>query len=74
MGIIRILLMADTHLGFDLPFRPRIKRRRRGPDFFANFEPVFYPGSIERTSFAEKNESKGYLILEFETENPTAER
>jgi hypothetical protein len=30
MGIIRILLMADTHLGFDLPFRPRIKRRRRG--------------------------------------------
>jgi DNA repair exonuclease SbcCD nuclease subunit len=213
MGIIRILLIADTHLGFDLPFRPRIKRRRRGPDFFANFEqalmpalkgqvhavvhggdilyrskvpprlvemafeplkqvadsgtpvylvpgnheraaiphahlaehpnihlfehprtfilqttggslalagfpfvrtgirkdflnivaqtgwqqvkvdgyalcihqsvdgatvgpgayaPVFYPGSIERTSFAEKNESKGYLILEFETQNPTA--
>ena len=28
--------------------------------------PVFYPGSIERTSFAEKNEKKGYLILEFE--------
>jgi DNA repair exonuclease SbcCD nuclease subunit len=28
--------------------------------------PVFYPGSIERTSFAEKNEHKGYLILEFE--------
>jgi len=35
--------------------------------------PVFYPGSTERTSFAEKNERKGYLILEFETENPTAE-
>jgi DNA repair exonuclease SbcCD nuclease subunit len=34
--------------------------------------PIFYPGSIERTSFAEKNERKGYLILEFETENPTA--
>jgi DNA repair exonuclease SbcCD nuclease subunit len=34
--------------------------------------PVFYPGSIERTSFAEKNESKGYLILEFETEKPAA--
>jgi exonuclease SbcD len=33
----RILLIADTHLGFDLPFRPRIERRRRGPDFFANF-------------------------------------
>jgi DNA repair exonuclease SbcCD nuclease subunit len=36
--IARILLIADTHLGFDLPFRPRIERRRRGPDFFANFE------------------------------------
>ncbi len=34
----RILLIADTHLGFDLPLHPRIKRRRRGPDFFANFE------------------------------------
>jgi hypothetical protein len=33
MGLIRVLLMADTHLGFDLPLRPRIKRRRRGPDF-----------------------------------------
>jgi hypothetical protein len=29
--------------------------------------PVFYPGSIERTSFAEKEEPKGYLILEFDT-------
>jgi hypothetical protein len=28
MGIIRILFLADTHLGFDLPFRPRIQRRR----------------------------------------------
>jgi len=43
MGIIRILFMADTHLGFDLPFRPRIKRRRRGPDFFANFERALLP-------------------------------
>ena len=43
MGIIRILLMADTHLGFDLPFRPRIKRPRRGPDFFANFERALMP-------------------------------
>ena len=35
--------------------------------------PVFYPGSIERTSFAEKAQPKGYLILEFETSNkPTA--
>jgi DNA repair exonuclease SbcCD nuclease subunit len=36
--------------------------------------PVFYPGSIERTSFAEKDEKKGYLILEFETRSPAAGR
>jgi DNA repair exonuclease SbcCD nuclease subunit len=28
--------------------------------------PIFYPGAIERTSFAERNEKKGYLTLEFE--------
>jgi DNA repair exonuclease SbcCD nuclease subunit len=40
---IRILLVADTHLGFDLPFRPRVQRRRRGHDFFANFERALLP-------------------------------
>ncbi len=39
----RVLLLADTHLGFDLPFRPRINRRRRGHDFFANFERALQP-------------------------------
>ena len=34
---IRILFLADTHLGFDYPIRPRIKRRRRGDDFFDNY-------------------------------------
>lgn len=43
MGIIRLLLLADTHLGFDFPWRPRIKRRRRGPEFFANFERALQP-------------------------------
>ena len=43
MGIIRILLIADTHLGFDLPFQPRIIRRRRGHDFFSNFERALAP-------------------------------
>lgn len=33
--MIKVLLLADTHLGFDLPSRPRVDRRRRGPDFFA---------------------------------------
>ncbi len=37
---VRILALADTHLGFDLPTRPRVERRRRGHDFFANFEHV----------------------------------
>jgi DNA repair exonuclease SbcCD nuclease subunit len=39
----RILFVADTHLGFDLPFRPRVERRRRGHDFFANFERALEP-------------------------------
>jgi exonuclease SbcD len=41
--VVRVLFVADTHLGFDLPFRPRIKRRRRGHDFFANFERALQP-------------------------------
>jgi DNA repair exonuclease SbcCD nuclease subunit len=40
---LRLLLVADTHLGFDLPLRPRIERRRRGPDFFARFEQALEP-------------------------------
>ena len=38
MSVIRILFLSDTHLGYDLPFRPRIQRRRRGPEFFSNFK------------------------------------
>jgi len=40
---MRILFLADTHLGFDLPFKPRIERRRRGPDFFQNFRSALRP-------------------------------
>ena len=43
MGIAKILFLSDTHLGFDMPFRPRIERRRRGPDFFANYEKALKP-------------------------------
>lgn len=43
MNAIRILFVSDTHLGFDLPFRPRVKKRRRGSDFFANFEQALMP-------------------------------
>ncbi|MBW2263399.1 MAG: metallophosphoesterase [Deltaproteobacteria bacterium] len=35
---MRVLFLSDTHLGFDLPMRPRVSMRRRGPDFFANYE------------------------------------
>jgi predicted phosphodiesterase len=35
---MRVLFVSDTHLGFDLPSRPRVVRRRRGDDFFWNFE------------------------------------
>ncbi|MCJ7582966.1 MAG: metallophosphoesterase [Candidatus Aminicenantes bacterium] len=43
MGIVRILFLADTHLGFDYPFRPRVERRRRGDDFFLNFTRALEP-------------------------------
>ena len=41
--IISLLFVSDTHLGFDLPFRPRVNRRRRGSDFFKNFELALAP-------------------------------
>jgi DNA repair exonuclease SbcCD nuclease subunit len=40
---IRILFLADTHLGFDLPTRARIQRRRRGHDFLANYATALGP-------------------------------
>jgi exonuclease SbcD len=40
---IRILLLADSHLGFDLPVQPRTGRRRRGHDFFANYAAALAP-------------------------------
>jgi exonuclease SbcD len=40
---MRLLFLADTHLGFDLPSRPRVLRRRRGDDFFENYERALAP-------------------------------
>ena len=37
---LSILIVADTHIGFDQPVRPRVARRRRGPGFFASFRRV----------------------------------
>lgn len=42
-NVIRILLLADTHLGFDLPVKPRVNRRRRGHDFLANYAAALQP-------------------------------
>ena len=41
--VIKVLLLADTHLGFDQPLRPRTERRLRGPDFFANTRRALEP-------------------------------
>jgi exonuclease SbcD len=43
MGLIKFIFLADTHLGFDYPFKPRIQRRRRGEDFFANYYRALEP-------------------------------
>ncbi len=40
---VRILLLADTHMGLDLPLRPRTQRRRRGLDFLANMRRALEP-------------------------------
>lgn len=40
---VRILFLSDTHLGFDLPSRPRVERNRRGEDFFESFERALAP-------------------------------
>jgi exonuclease SbcD len=45
MGL-RILFFADTHLGFDLSLNPRIQRRRRGHDFFANYRKALEPARM----------------------------
>jgi len=39
----KILFLADTHLGFDMPLKPRFERRRRGYDFFNNYELALQP-------------------------------
>jgi exonuclease SbcD len=40
---LRVLLVADTHIGIDLPLRPRVQRRRRGHDFLRNFHTALEP-------------------------------
>jgi exonuclease SbcD len=40
---VRVLFVSDTHIGFDLPSRPRVVRRRRGDDFRQNFDRALEP-------------------------------
>ena len=40
---VRLLLLADTHIGLDYPLQPRIDRRRRGVDFLNNFRLALQP-------------------------------
>jgi DNA repair exonuclease SbcCD nuclease subunit len=40
---VRVLFLADSHLGFDLPVRPRVARRRRGHDFLASYHAALAP-------------------------------
>jgi DNA repair protein SbcD/Mre11 len=40
---VRLLLLADTHLGFDRPRRPRVERPRRGEDFFDRYRDALAP-------------------------------
>ena len=36
--MVKIIFLADSHLGFDFPLRPQKEKRRRGIDFFNNFD------------------------------------
>jgi len=40
---MRVLFLSDTHLGHDLPARPRVERPRRGAEFFESFEAALAP-------------------------------
>jgi DNA repair protein SbcD/Mre11 len=46
---IRILFLADSHLGLDLPVQPRVGRRRRGFDFLANYSTALAPALSGKT-------------------------
>ena len=51
MNGARFLFLSDTHLGFDLPQRPRIARRRRGDDFFGNYHHALETARREGVDF-----------------------
>jgi exonuclease SbcD len=40
---MRLLFLSDTHLGHDLPARPRVAGPHRGADFFESYEAALAP-------------------------------
>ena len=38
--MLKIVFFADTHLGVDYPINPKVDHRRRGEDFFNNYQKV----------------------------------
>ena len=46
--LVHFLFLADTHLGFDEPLRPRSRNPHRGLDFFANFHRILEVARAER--------------------------
>ena len=38
--MLKIVFFADTHLGVDYPINPKVNSRRRGIDFFNNYQKV----------------------------------
>ena len=48
---LKLLVLSDTHLGFDYPMRPRIKIRRRAEEFFSNFNHVLNYGVKNKVDF-----------------------
>ncbi len=40
MNKIHAIFLADSHLGYDHPLKPRSERKRRGEDFFRKFELI----------------------------------
>jgi len=41
--VVRVLVVADTHIGLDHPLRPRSRRIHRGPELLASFRRALEP-------------------------------
>lgn len=51
MSTIKILLLADTHLGYDLPSFQRVKKRRLGNDFQRAYLEILNYAETENVDF-----------------------